>query len=497
MAGGVLDTIKGWMPDWSPTDPETGLKYEKRSTDPTVLEMQKQKKAREDEEARQRKLMIATGGGKLSPAAQAQLATPEGQMAVKAQGGMPADEQAYLNKQYGESGSGDWLTDLQRGVATRIAPKGVLEAAEAEVGTPSPIGAKPLTPTDPTRTAQANAERAAVDDPAAQTVADSTAFAKDLANAKMAEAQKAQQAPGKEGVLTGKDADVQRESFGAKLVSSLATLATFGGFIATGAGIPFALAAAGAAWAGTEGMRQREQDAKELYGKGYNSAEINNYVHEGVLPEIPSATKLQMAQDKLAAAQAKGAKGLTEQQAKAQFGADRALASQNRWMESYGDVAQDVKDYPLATLPAMYMDEVSDWKPGMIPAALKAVYPEIIKARDNEMGYLAGVLRPESGSAIGLAEWKNYGHIYFPRRGDTQQSIRQKQWLRDMTVQSLYNLAQSGNMSDNQGEKVVQEMAGYAGKVRDYNRGAGAVKLEDGNWYKVSDLVGGDPTHRK
>lgn len=496
MAGGVLDTIKGWMPDWSPTDPETGLKYEKRSTDPTVLEMQKQAKAREDEEKRQRKLMIATGGGQLSDAAKAQLNTPEGRAATAAQGGLTPEDKAYMQKQYGEEGSGDWLTDLQRGVATKIAPKGVLEAADAEVGVPSPIGAKPLTPSDPTRTAQENAEKAAVDDPSAQMVAESTAFAKDLANAKQAEASKAQ-APTKEGVLTGKDADVQRESFGAKLVSSLATLATFGGFIATGAGIPFALAAAGAAWAGTEGMRQREQDAKELYGKGYNSAEINNYVHEGVLPELPMQMTQQAAAAKIAAASAKGGKGMTEQQAKAQFGADRALASQNRWMESYGNVADDVKEYPLATLPAMYMDEVSDWKPGMVPAALKAVYPEIIKARDNEMGYLAGVLRPESGSAIGLAEWKNYGHIYFPRRGDTKESIRQKQWLRDMTVQSLYNLAQSGDMSDKKGETVVQEMAGYAGKVRDYNRNAGAVKLDDGNWYKVSDLVQGDPTHRK
>lgn len=488
----ILDTIKGWMPDWSPTDPETGLKYEKRSTDPTVLDMQKAQKAKEDEEKRQRKLMIATGGGQLSDAAKAQMDTPEGQAAIRAQGGSPEDQEA-LKARYGEEGSGDWLTNLQRSGAQMIAPKGALDAAEEEIGTPSEIGAQPLSPKNKAAYEPAQSEvMQRNEDPAGATIQDATKFGQEQAQKVAASAQ-----PKQEGVLTGKDEEVQRTDFGASMASKIATIATFGAMIATGVGIPFALAAAGAAWAGTGDMRSREEDAKELYKKGYNSAEINNYVHKGVLPELPSATKLQMAQDKLAATQAKGQKGLTEQQSKAQFGADRALASQNRWMESYGHVAEDVKDYPLATLPAMYMDEVSDWKPGMVPAALKAVYPEIIKARDNEMGYLAGVLRPESGSAIGLAEWKNYGHIYFPRRGDTQQSIRQKQWLRDMTVQSLYNLAQSGDMSDSKGEKVVQEMAGYAGKVRDYNRNAGAVKLEDGNWYKVSDLIGGDPTHRK
>lgn len=489
----ILDTIKGWMPDWSPTDPETGLKYEKRSTDPTVLDMQKAQKAKEDEEKRQRKLMIATGGGQLSDAAKAQMDTPEGQAAIRAQGGSPEDQEA-LKARYGEEGSGDWLTNLQRSGAQMVAPKGALDAAEAEIGTPSEIGAQPLSPKNKAAYEPAQSEvMQRNEDPAGATIQDATKFGQEQAQKVAAE----QASPSKEGVLTGKDEQVKRTDFGASMASKIATIATFGAMIATGVGIPFALAAAGAAWAGTGDMRSREEDAEELYGKGYNSAEINNWVHKGVLPEIPSATKLQMAQDKLAAAQAKGQKGLTEQQSKAQFGADRALASQNRWMESYGHVAEDVKDYPLATLPAMYMDEVSDWKPGMVPAALKAVYPEIIKARDNEMGYLAGVLRPESGSAIGLAEWKNYGHIYFPRRGDTKESIRQKQWLRDMTVQSLYNLAQSGDMSDSKGEKVVQEMAGYAGKIRDYNRNAGAVKLEDGQWYKVSDLVGGDPTHRK
>lgn len=486
----ILDTLKGWMPDWSPTDPETGLKYEQVSTDPTVRDMQKAKKAREDEEARQRNMERATGGAMSSDASKAFYDSPEGQAQLRAMGGSPEDA-ARLKKQYGEEGSGDWLTNLQRGVATRVAPEGVLDAAEAEVGTPSSVGAKPLSPENE---GAYNPQRSEVmqrnEDPAGQTIQQNTQFASDLAAQKAAD-----DAKKRDGALDGKEEAAQRTDFGASMTSKIATIATFGAMIATGVGIPFALAAAGAAWAGTGDMRSREEDAKELYKKGYNQAEINNYVHKGVLPELPSAVKVQALETKAAGAGAK--KGLTEQQAKAQFGADRALASQNRWMESYGNIADNVKDYPLATMPAMYMDEVSDWKPGMIPAALKAVYPEIIKARDNEMGYLAGVLRPESGSAIGLAEWKNYGHIYFPRRGDTQESIRQKQWLRDMTVQSLYNLAQSGDMSDKKGETIVQEMAGYAGKVRDYNRGANAVKLEDGNWYSVPDLVGGDPTHRK
>lgn len=493
----VLDSISGIFSNLLPTDPETGLPYEKVSTDPEIREAQKKRKQQADKEAEERAMARATGGGVLEGSTAPDLKDPTQRAAFEAQGGN-IEAADYLAKQ---DQSGSNLGNLMRGAGAMVAPPGVLAAVSGD--DKSELTMSQVPPTAPKNQAayqpsqseimrqrEAEQKRKEMEDPQAQVVKNNVDFAKQVTT----EAQK------QTGALDNKEGVAARKDFGASFASKLATIATFGAMIATGAGIPFALAAAASAWGGTEGMRQREADAEDMYDKGYDSAQINNWVHNGVLDDTPFKTADALAKSTqskneaaIAAAQAKaagaGGKGLTESQAKARFGADRSQAANNMWNERYGQIATDVKDYPIATLPAMYLDNVTDWKPGVGSAVIQAAMPQIMKARDNEMSYLAGVLRPESGSAIGLAEWKNYGHIYFPRRGDTPESLRQKAWLRDMTVQSLNNVANSGNMSDQSGEKVVQGMANLAGRVRDYNPQRKAVKLDDGNWYNVDEVV--------
>lgn len=489
----VLDTLGGLFSGFL-TDPETGLPYEKVSTDPAIRESQKKRKREQDQAQADRDHAIATGGGDLRGAAALDLADPSQRAAFEAQGGN-VETANYLAKQ--DTSQSNPLSNTMRSIGAAVAPKGVLEAASGPEQSEIAMQSVPQTaPRNQGAYQPAQSEvmqkRQEQEDPQAQVVKQNTEFAQKVT-------QEAQQ---KTGALDGKEGEATRSDFGASFASKLATIATFGAMIATGAGIPFALAAAASAWGGTEGMRQREADAIDLGKKGYSNAQINKYVHQGVLDDTSYTDQkaltdaaLEKSNAAAEAARVKAAgggtvKGLTESQAKARFGADRSTAANNMWNQRYGHIADEVSDYPIATLPAMYLDNVTDWKPGVGSAAIQAVMPNIMKARDNEMSYLAGVLRPESGSAIGLAEWKNYGHIYFPRRGDTKESLRQKAWLRDMTVQSLDNVAKSGNMSDKSGEKVVQDMAGLAGRVTDYNPQRKAVKLDDGNWYNVDDLVG-------
>lgn len=222
----------------------------------------------------------------------------------------------------GDSNTGILLSALS-GV---IAPEEAKQYAQENVGTPTEIAATEVAPKAPAfypQESEVSREREEIrdmqEDPNQQ-------FAKD------------NQVAAQQAVLSQPTQQVQdgemKESFGSQATSLLTTLATFGGMLFTGAGIPMALAAAAGAWGGTESMRQREADAKELYKKGYNNAEITNYVHEGILPEITQAqrsadkqTEIALKQDALqlkkdvAEAKATGAGvppefGLSNQQAR-------------------------------------------------------------------------------------------------------------------------------------------------------------------------------------
>ena len=171
---------------------------------------------------------------------------------------------------------------------------------------------------------------------------------------------------------------------------------------------------------------------------------------------------------------------LTEAQQKAKFGYNRAKAGQEIWHGNYGGLGTD---YPLATFLGNRQLNLKDGD--SIPKAiLDITSPELAKAQAEEMGFLSGILRPESGAAIGMKEWDTYGRFFFPRRGDKPQDVARKAVFRDLTTESL-NVAA---INDQQAEQMVGILTNALAGVQDYNREMGAVKMQDGQWYSLEEL---------
>lgn len=235
------------------------------------------------------------------------------------------------------------------------------------------------------------------------------------------------------------------------------------GFAASGGDRGKAFASAGQTFANGFDKYDRRQQIQDLRGRGYSDAEIINYINSG-----------QIAKPIGAAAGSK--KGMTEAQQKAQGGAARALFINKTWGDKYGTLSS-TGDYPLATRTGQIRGMFDE--DGTARKVFDLADPEYGKAFKDEMGYLAGVLRPESGSAIGKMEWENYGHIYFPRYGDTQEDIARKNLLRNMTISTLQS---AGDPSDAEAANMVDELTTYADKVVDFDPEMNAYILNDGNY---------------
>lgn len=227
-----------------------------------------------------------------------------------------------------------------------------------------------------------------------------------------------------------------------------------------------AFASAGQTFANGFDKYDRRQQIQDLRGRGYSDAEIINYVNSGQI-----AKPLGVG--------ASGRKGMTEAQQKAEGGAARALFINKTWGNKYGTMTQS-GDYPLATRTGQVRGMFDE--DGMARKVFDLADPEYGKAFKDEMGYLAGVLRPESGSAIGKMEWENYGHIYFPRYGDTQEDIARKDLLRNMTISTLQS---AGDPTDEEAANMVNELTAYADRVVDYDPDMQAYILDDGNYLVI------------
>lgn len=239
------------------------------------------------------------------------------------------------------------------------------------------------------------------------------------------------------------------------------------GFAASGGDRGKAFASAGQTLANGFDKYDRRQQIQDLRSRGYSDAEIINYINTSKLSKP------------LGAGAGKGSKGLTEAQQKAKGGAARAQYVNKTWGDKYGTMAS-TGDYPLATrtgqVRGMFDEE------GTARKVFDLADPEYGKAFKDEMGYLAGVLRPESGSAIGKMEWENYGHIYFPRYGDTSTDIARKNLLRNMTISTLQS---AGDPSDAEAAQMVEELTAYADRVVGYDPDVKAYVLDDGNYLTI------------
>lgn len=233
-------------------------------------------------------------------------------------------------------------------------------------------------------------------------------------------------------------------------------------FAASGGDRGKAFAAAGQTLAGGFDKYDRRQQIDELKSMGYTDAEIMNYINTS-----------QLSTPIFAKAGRKG--GSTESQQKAEGGASRADFVNKTWGNKYGKLAS-AGDYPLSTRTGQVRGMFDEQ--GMVRKIFDFANPEYAKAFKDEMGYLAGVLRPESGSAIGQMEWENYGHIYFPRYGDTQEDIARKGLLRQMTIKTLQSM---GDPTDQEASLAVDQLTSYADRVIDYDPETEAYMVEQDN----------------
>jgi hypothetical protein len=83
--------------------------------------------------------------------------------------------------------------------------------------------------------------------------------------------------------------------------------------------------------------------------------------------------------------------------------------------------------------------------------------------------FVAGVLRQESGAAIGASEFKSYDKLYFPQQGDDKKTLAYKRSLRDQAVKSLAIAAGPGaaqmDMAVPSGRAVPADIAAILAKL--------------------------------
>lgn len=382
------------------------------------------------------------------------------------------------------------VADFAEGTAKQVAPAGVLEAAEKEVGTPTEKVARNIAPK--AAAYQPQPSQAAVDrDPAKALVDSNTQFATDLAQKKTEEAKPT-------GALANATETEKKTDFGAKLASNVATLATFGAMLATGVGIPFALAAAASAWAGTGDMRNREEQAGELRDKGYNNAEISNFVHKGVLQDVPMSQMqeknqqemaLRKAQTEAAASKASGkGGGQSEEAGIAAY--RRSYPAIMDFTRNYGEIGEN---YPMSKegehgkiganfnkLMASTMG-ASD-ATGLQKALLDMFNPEVGSAVNLELQFLSGILRRESGAAVSRSEWENYGNIFFPRPHDSEKDLRRKAIIRKLSTDALNP---AGRSSPEDFDKLVKDIGTHGVSDVIMHNGEQYIKTGAGNYIQL------------
>jgi hypothetical protein len=176
----------------------------------------------------------------------------------------------------------------------------------------------------------------------------------------------------------------------------------------------------------------------------------------------------------------------TEAENKAFQGASAARTGNNSWEGDYGVG----KDYPLASFTGERQLNLKDGD-SKTRMALNAMYPELGKAQRSEMDFLRGVLRPESGSAIGQKEWYNYGGIFFPRKGDGPQDAAKKAVLRRIATGQLDKLGKVkfGSPAEEiaAGEQLVAQLQNTVGDVQEFDPKTGYAKI-DGKVYDINSL---------
>lgn len=111
--------------------------------------------------------------------------------------------------------------------------------------------------------------------------------------------------------------------------------------------------------------------------------------------------------------------------------------------------------------------------------AAKKLDEKFVTTVNREREFLAPLLRKDSGAAISQGEWKTTGEIYFPRPGDTKESIEQKAQSRVVAMLAT-NPHASGELRN-----VVDQYT--IGNVKALKERGGKVYAQSpqGQWFEV------------
>jgi len=191
----------------------------------------------------------------------------------------------------------------------------------------------------------------------------------------------------------------------------------------------------------------------------------------------------------------KTAKDKNEYQGKATMGAFGGALGLESWNAYRDDLRAKGETYALkssgtfATRAAInnYFEKDPGMKNAMVASMSKATY----KAIESEQMFLKSVLRLESGAAIGEAEWKQYGAIFFPRQDDTPADEARKALARNMAVASMAQLGimTKGKEGDMQRQSAMNTIISNMRNVVAFNPELKAYKTKDGKWRSAKALA--------
>lgn len=148
-------------------------------------------------------------------------------------------------------------------------------------------------------------------------------------------------------------------------------------------------------------------------------------------------------------------------------------------VKSYGGVNNIYSDSALGKITQAALTDAVFSGNSVKEAVSKGVDEKFVTTVNREREFLAPLLRKDSGAAISQSEWKTTGEIYFPRPGDTQQTIDQKAQSRVVAM-----LATNPNAS---GELRGAVDAYTRGEISSLREKGGRVyaQLPDGRWLEI------------
>ena len=148
-------------------------------------------------------------------------------------------------------------------------------------------------------------------------------------------------------------------------------------------------------------------------------------------------------------------------------------------VKSYGGVNNIYSDNALGKITQAALTDAVFSGNSVKEAVSKGVDEKFVTTVNREREFLAPLLRKDSGAAISQSEWKTTGEIYFPRPGDTQQTIDQKAQSRVVAM-----LATNPHAS---GELRGAVDAYTRGEISSLREKGGRIyaQLPDGRWLEI------------